>query len=172
MTQEELERIFHKGLGKNQALFLAREILDGTYSMDEVFKACLNENESVAMKSSYVLSALGQLDADALESKTEELFEIIEESPVQGARREALRMFTFLYPWEVSTEEKLVDLCLFIMESDETATGEKYHCMKIMEKVGENHPSALEQFKTLLRMKLPELTEAMQYQANKKFFQP
>ncbi len=171
MSQEELEKIFHKGLGKNQALFLARQILDGVYPMDEVFDACLNANESVAMKSSYVLSAVGQLDADALESKSEVLIRMIEESPIQGTRREALRMLTFLYPWEASIERKLVDLCLFIMESDETATGEKYHSMRIMEKVGDDHREAMKQFTAMLKMKLPELTEAMQRQAMKRFFQ-
>ena len=169
MKQEELEKIFHKGLGKNQALFLAREILDGTYPLHEVLSACLNENKSVSMKASYVLSAVSQLDLDAIEANVSFLIQVVEESPIQGTRREALRMISRCYPWTSEIEEQLVELCLFIVESDETATGEKYHCMRIMNNVGENYPEKMTQFTAILKQKMPELTSAMQRQVNKRF---
>jgi len=169
MTQEKLEQLFHKGLGKNQALFLAHEILDGTYRLDEVLDACLNENKSVSMKASYVLSAVSQLDLDAIEAHVPYLIKVLEESPIQGTRREALRMISRCYPWTGEIEEQLVELCLFIIESDETATGEKYHCMRIMNNVGENYPEKMTQFTATLKHKMPELTPAMQRQVNKRF---
>ena len=140
ITQEELESIFVKGLGKDRGLVIAQDIIQGIYDVDNLLVACLNNNHTVAMKCSWVLHAAQQLQPDLLDGKVKNCIEILEDSPVSGVRREALKMIIALFPWSKAVEKELVELCSFLLESDETATAEKYFSMKIMAKLRDDFP--------------------------------
>lgn len=167
ITQEELESIFVKGLGKDRGLVIARDIITGVYEVDDLLKACLNNNHTVAMKCSWVLHAAQQLQTDLLEGKVKNCIEILEDSPVSGVRREALKMIIALYPWSKAVEKELVELCSFLLESDETATAEKYFSMKIMVKLRDDFPSAFGSYCEILRSVLHDETDAFAHQARK-----
>ena len=167
IPQEELESIFVKGLGKDRGLVIAKDIIAGVYNIDELLNACLNNNHTVAMKCSWVLHAAQQLQPDLLEGKVQECIEILEESPVQGVRREALKMIIALYPWTKDIEEHMIELCIFLLESKETATAEKYFSMKIMAKMRDEFPSAFDSYCEILRSVLHDKTDAFAHQARK-----
>ena len=167
MTQKKLEKKFIKGQGKDLSLSYAHEILNGDLDLDVVIKACLNENVTVAMKSSWVLQIALSKDRNLLSGKTSEIIEILEESPVQGTRREAMKILILLYPWSEREERTIVELCLVIMEAEESAAAEKYFSMKIMNRIYENHPEDFKHFYALVCEQEHEVTDNFQRNARK-----
>lgn len=149
------------------SLSYAQEIIDGHLDLNTVVKACLNPNVTVAMKSTWVLQMALTKDRNLLDGRANEIIEILEESPVQGTRREAMKILILLYPWTSEEEEMIVELCLVLMEAEESAAAEKYFSMKIMNRVFENHPRAFKQFYALLCEQEHEVTENFQRNARR-----
>ncbi|NQX90658.1 MAG: hypothetical protein HRT74_00665 [Flavobacteriales bacterium] len=167
MTQSELESIFTKGLRKEPRELIVQQISRGEMDVDVLFNACLNPNSTVAMKVSWVLGEACKNNSDLLEDREKQLVEMLEESPVQGVRRELIKMIILCYPWSKETETELLDLCMVLTEAEETATAEKYFSMKIMGKIGHDYWNLFQEYLELLEAISPFQTNAFQRQAAK-----
>ncbi|MEO0405021.1 MAG: hypothetical protein AAF193_09130 [Bacteroidota bacterium] len=167
MTQEELESIFTTGLKKEPRAQVVKQVVHGEMDLNVLFKACLNPNKTVAMKVSWVLGEACKTNGDFLENREREILEMLEESPIQGVRRELIKMLILCFPWSKETEMELLDLCLVLTEAEETATAEKYFSMKIMGKIGPEYHHRFEEYMDLLQEITPYQTDAFQRQSAK-----
>ncbi|NOU46482.1 MAG: hypothetical protein HOO86_05395 [Bacteroidales bacterium] len=131
---ESIESLLQRPVSKNEAVFVAKMFMSEPEKLGELIKYNSCENAKSAMRASYILGNVWELEPQLLTEYQAELIKLLLETPFESVRRSLLRIIESA-PIPEEYLGQLFDICLAWMKSENHEIAVRANAMQVLYRI-------------------------------------
>jgi hypothetical protein len=131
---ESIESLLQRPVSKNEAVFVANMFVGEPEKLSELIKYNSSENAKSAMRASYILGNVWELEPQLLSNYQSDLIKLLLETPFESVRRGLLRIIESA-PIPEDYLGQLFDICLDWMKSEHHKIAVRANAMQVLYRI-------------------------------------